>query len=48
MRAYNVMWARAKVSSEMESLLTGSSQRIIDIQKRIKRENVKLASTKQS
>lgn len=41
MRAYNVLWARAKVAQEIEDLINQSSQRVLDIQDRIKKEHVR-------
>jgi len=41
MRAYNVMWARARVAQEIEDLLTQAPKRVKDIRKRLERENAK-------
>ena len=45
MRAYNILWARAKVAQEIEELLLSSTQRVMDIQKRMEKERVNQTSS---
>lgn len=43
MRAYNIMWARAKVATEIHKMVDEAHERSKLIQKRIDEENVKNA-----
>lgn len=46
MRAYNVMWARAKASEELITLTSQAEQRIHDIQERMARVKIQTTATK--
>lgn len=35
------MWARAKASEELITLLSGAEQRMLDVQKRLEKEKLK-------
>lgn len=46
MRAYNVMWARAKAAEEITNITSRAEQRIHDIQERISRAQLQTPTIK--